>query len=415
MDDNLDKTIAALQKEKPGLIAGLQKKIKEQKSEIFRFISDNDFKNGLWFEKLLLKLFKEYSAKVSVDYFRKKYDTAQKDIIAKKLIDSYIKYNTAIGLVLGGAGGLWGLTTAVTTSLPEIALVTYNQLKMLYDLSVIYDNKLDINDPEELFVMLILSFNIKLNELFKEGANFALNTTGKIFISMGGQRLILNTIQSSIYQSLGKQIFKQSMAHIASKTLPLIGSIMGAATCAVSDYLTTKGVARKGLYYFRTSKLMVEFFEANDRIDPIFKQRKGFFSRKKDAKEYQECSQILAAGCYLIINAETTIDHNKMSLVEYIYETKPLSPDFVEKMKSRIKISTKEFLYQLEQLTLADPVELKEVKHSIYFAMQLIAVCDNKISKEELAILEKVGAVLKIGESKVQKELAELKRELFVF
>lgn len=81
------------------------KQIKKEIEEVLKDISKSDKRSGLWFQKLVFKVLEVHAKKVNAEYFQRKYATAQKDIIAKKLIASYLKYNTAVGVVIGGAGG----------------------------------------------------------------------------------------------------------------------------------------------------------------------------------------------------------------------------------------------------------------------------------------------------------------------
>lgn len=389
--------------------------IKKDKKELLRDIPKADRKSGLWFQKLLLKVLDVHAKKVNAEYFQQKYATSQKDIIAKKLIASYRDYNTAVGVVIGGAGGVGELVVAILSTFPEIALVTYNQLKLIYDLSVIYGDPVNLDDPEEVFSVLLIAFRVRISEVLKRGTKFAIDKGGKLFVEKAGKRVVLRKVQHIILKSLGKKITQRSIKSIIAKAPPIIGAILGAAVCGATDYFSTKTVAERTLYRYRTGKLIVEYFVAHDRIYENVKRSRichWFFKRKEDA-EYIRYSQALAKGCWIMVNSDEKIDRNKMQLVDFIYSTKPLGEAFISSLKERVKIPVEEFLSDFNRIKCRNKDQELEIKKTIFYAMKLIAVSDNKISKEELSILEKMTPYFDMNQDVLKKELEDLKRDLF--
>jgi hypothetical protein len=415
MKDSFDVKKEEIRKNRKIIKERYEKQIKREKKEILKDISRSDRKSGLWFQKLILKVLKTHSKNVNAEYFQKKYGTATKDIIAKKLITSYLNYNTAIGVVIGGAGGFGELIIAIFTTFPEIALVTFNQLKMIYDLSVIYGDPVNMDDPEEAFSVLLIAFGVRVSEIFKEGAIFAIDRGGKIIVKRYGKRVVLRKLQQAILKALCKKVTQKSIKTIIAKAPPIIGAISGAIVCGATDYFSTKAVADKTLYRFRTGKLIIEYFWAHDRIYENVKMSWIFhwlFKKKEEAK-YIYYSQVLSKGCWIMVNSDSKIDQNKTQLIDFIYSTKPLGEEFIYSLKERVKIPVEEFLNDFNHIKCRNKNKELEIKKTIFYAMELIAVSDKKISKEEISILEKIAPSFNINQDELRKELENLKNDLF--
>lgn len=413
-ENNAEKTFKAkrreIQKNRKRIRQEYKEQVENDKSEILKDITKEDRKTGAWFAKLLLKVLSVHAKKVNAKYFQEKYATSQKDVIAKKLITSYLNYNTAVGVVIGGAGGLGELIWAILSTFPEVALVTFNQLKLIYDLSVVYGEPVNMDDPEEAFLVLLIAFDVKLSELFKGGAKWAIDKGGKLFVEKAGKRIVLRKMQQIMLRTLGKKITQRYIKTIIAKAPPFTGAVFGAAVCGATDYFFTKRVARKTLYRYRTGKLIIEYFMASDRI--YENTRRKVFKRKKGA-EYVRCSQVLAKGCWVMVNADEKVDDNKIPLSDFICLTKPLGKEFISKMKERIKIPVEEFLNDFELIKCRNKNNELEIKKTIFYAMKLIAVSDNKISEAEVSILEKIVPYVDTTPERLRAELEELKSNLF--
>ena len=109
-ENNAEETFKAKRREIHKNRKRIKQEYKEQvekdKKEVLKDITKEDRKTGAWFAKLLLKVLSVHAKKVNAEYFQEKYATIQKDVIAKKLTASYLNYNMAVGVVIGGAGGL---------------------------------------------------------------------------------------------------------------------------------------------------------------------------------------------------------------------------------------------------------------------------------------------------------------------
>jgi hypothetical protein len=80
-------------------------------------------------------------------------------------------YTAAISATLGGAGGASPLTVpaAVTTVMADVAFTTQIQLRLAYDIAVLYRGPLDTSDPDDLWKLIRVAFTIKSGEAVREG------------------------------------------------------------------------------------------------------------------------------------------------------------------------------------------------------------------------------------------------------
>ena len=110
------------------------------------------------------------SKNLNAEYFSKKYVGLDRDNIAKRLI----KNASNRAAIAGGSAGavVTGLEVAIVPSLGtsaiaigstiigEFATITYIQLKLVYELSVLYNAKLDANDPEDLITIFLYTLGV---------------------------------------------------------------------------------------------------------------------------------------------------------------------------------------------------------------------------------------------------------------
>ncbi len=125
-----------------------------------------DLKSGSWFEKLLTHALATYSQKVDADYFREKYPDLPADAVVQERIEMAARYagiegalssgayTTAIATTIGSGGGASPLTlpAAGTAFVVDLAYLSQAQVKLAYDISVLYRVPLDLEDPDDLFL-----------------------------------------------------------------------------------------------------------------------------------------------------------------------------------------------------------------------------------------------------------------------
>lgn len=140
-----------------------------------------DLKSGAWFAKLLRMAMETYAREVSAEFFFRKYPGLPADAIAERRIQlaqryamiegglSASAYTGAVAATIGTAGGASPLTIpgAVVTFTVDLLYVTRLQLRLAYDLAVLYGTPVDINDPEDLYDLIRVAFGIKAGEALR--------------------------------------------------------------------------------------------------------------------------------------------------------------------------------------------------------------------------------------------------------
>ncbi|MET9617392.1 hypothetical protein [Kitasatospora indigofera] len=160
--------------------------VEHEQSEIREFIkglSADDIKSGNWFTKLSAQALSSYTDKVDWQYFQERYRGVPADAIVDQRIRMAARYaalegglsagaySAAVIATLGSLGGSSPATVpaAVATMMVDVAFITRLQLRLAYDVSVLYRAPLDLSDPEDMWKLIRVAFTIKSGEVVREG------------------------------------------------------------------------------------------------------------------------------------------------------------------------------------------------------------------------------------------------------
>ncbi|GAB3656270.1 hypothetical protein GCM10027589_15790 [Actinocorallia lasiicapitis] len=160
--------------------------VERERSEVREFIkglSPDDIKSGRWFTKLCAQGLSSYTDKVDWQYFQDRYAGVPADIIVNQRIKMAARYAALEGGLSAGAytatvmatiGSLGGASpatvpAAVATMMVDVAFITRLQLRLAYDVSVLYRVQLDLSDPEDMWKLIRVAFTIKSGEVVREG------------------------------------------------------------------------------------------------------------------------------------------------------------------------------------------------------------------------------------------------------
>lgn len=146
-------------------------------------LSPDEIKSGGWFTKLLAQALGSYTDKVNWQYFQERY----KGVPADAIVDQRIKmaaryaeiegglsaaaYTVAIAATIGSLSGASPVTVpaAAATVMVDLAFITQLQLRLAYDVAVLYRVPLDLSDPDDLWKLIQVAFTIKSGEVVREG------------------------------------------------------------------------------------------------------------------------------------------------------------------------------------------------------------------------------------------------------
>jgi tellurite resistance protein len=152
--------------------------------EFVKGLRPDDIKSGTWFTKLLAQGLSSYSEKATWQYFQQQYE----GVPAAAIVDQRIKmasryaalegglsagaYTAAIAATIGTLGGASAVTVpaAIVTIMVDVAFITQLQLRLAYDIAVLYRVPLDLSDPADLWKLIRVAFTIKSGEFVREGA-----------------------------------------------------------------------------------------------------------------------------------------------------------------------------------------------------------------------------------------------------
>ncbi|MCL1841978.1 MAG: TerB family tellurite resistance protein [Propionibacteriaceae bacterium] len=141
-----------------------------------------DITSGNWFTDLLSQAVTVYTQKVDWKYFQDKYPGMPADAVVDQRIKMAMRYAAIEGGLSAGAytgtvaatiGSLGGASpatvpAAVATIMTDVAYTTQLQLKLAWDIAVLYRVPLDMTDPDDLWKLIRVAFTIKAGEAGRE-------------------------------------------------------------------------------------------------------------------------------------------------------------------------------------------------------------------------------------------------------
>lgn len=161
--------------------------VERERAELREFVAElsaDDIKSGGWFTKLSARALGSYTQKVDAKYFQERYPGVPVDAIVHKRVKMAAQYaalegglsagayTTAIAATIGSLGGASSATVpaAVATMMVDVAYITRLQLRLAYDIAVLYRIPIDPSDPDDLWKLIRVAFTIKSGEVVREGA-----------------------------------------------------------------------------------------------------------------------------------------------------------------------------------------------------------------------------------------------------
>jgi hypothetical protein len=246
-----------------------RKRVERERAELREFVkglSPDDVKSGNWFEKLLAQALSSYANKVDWKYFQDKYQGVPADGIVEERIRmasryaalegglSAAAYSGAVAVTIGSAGGASPLTlpAAAVTMMIDLTYTTRLQLRLAYDVSVLYRVPLDLSDPDDMWKLVRVAFTIKGGEMAREGATksvpFVVRPLIKRFYSKG----VLATAKG--LPVVGKYLLQRNVIKIG---IPLVGIPLS----VLLNRYTTLVAGRHARAVFRNEARVIELAE----------------------------------------------------------------------------------------------------------------------------------------------------------
>ena len=246
-----------------------QKLVERESAKLREFVaglSGDEIKSGGWFTKLSAQALGSYTDKVNWQYFQERYEGVPADAIVDQRIKMAARYaalegglsagaySAAVIATLGTLGGASPATVpaAVATMMVDVAFVTQLQLRLAYDVAVLYRVPIDLSDPDDLWKLIRVAFTIKSGEVVREG---------------------VVKVVPAIVRPVIKRFYSKSVL-TAGKALPVVGKfllqrnvikigipVVGVPLAVVLNRYTTLIAGRHARAVFRNEARVIELAE----------------------------------------------------------------------------------------------------------------------------------------------------------
>jgi RNA polymerase subunit RPABC4/transcription elongation factor Spt4/uncharacterized tellurite resistance protein B-like protein len=352
-----------IQEDEATLKAQVSQEIDQAKDLAKRFDWEQ-VKSGQWFWELLRQTIRAYNRNARAAYFQQKYPGLSPDEIADILASVVTRYAALAGAIAGaaatagqaGAVASAGITAALFVSSigGEMIYLTRLQMRLVLDLSVVYDLQLDPDDPEDMLMIFGYAMGVSPTELLGKGAQIAAGSTARYAVKKYISKGTLQAVQK-FARRLGFKILQRTIIKYA---VPVASAAIGSSY----NYVTTASVAK---------------------IAKIHMKNRGHVTEELRALVSRESVYDLvfpaAAICMAQIDGEFSDKEHELYRAML---TRMSFDEHTQEEFQRLSTSEGELLERMAQ------IEDQETRACLIEIMTLMAVYDGTLAAEELAFLE---------------------------
>ncbi|MGV9563547.1 hypothetical protein [Streptomyces sp. NPDC003480] len=246
-----------------------RKAVEQEQAQIKDFVkglSADDIKSGNWFTKLAAHAMNSYTEKVDWQYFQDRYSGVPADAIVDQRIKMAARYaalegglsagayTATVAATIGSLGGASPATVpaAVATMMVDVAFISQLQLRLAYDISVLYRVPLDVHDPEDLWKLIRVAFTIKSGEAAREGVAKAVPALVRPLVKRFYSKSVLAA--GKALPVVGKHLLQRNVIKIG---IPLVGVPLA----VLLNRYTTLLAGRHARAVFRNEARVIEIAE----------------------------------------------------------------------------------------------------------------------------------------------------------
>ena len=232
--------------------AQVSKELKDAKT-LAKTLNFEEVKSGEWFIKLLQQVVRAYDRNARATYFQKKYPGLPPDEIADILTSVTVKYATIAGAIAGvaaSANEIAAISSAgLTVSLfvgsigAEMLYLSNIQMRLVLDMSVLYDLQLDTEDPEDILLIFGYALGVAPAEALGKGLQVAARAGTEGAIKKVVSKGTLDALQK-FAQRLGFKILQRTIIKYA---VPVASAAVGSSY----NYIATKSVGKIAKIHFK--------------------------------------------------------------------------------------------------------------------------------------------------------------------
>lgn len=250
--------------------AAEQELVERERAEVGEFVaglSPDDIRSGAWFTMLIAQALGSYTDKVDWRYFQELYEGVPADAIVDQRIKmaarhaalegglSATAYTGAIALTIksrGGASKKTTLSAAAATMMADLAFVTQLQLRLAYDVAVLYRIPIDPSDPDDLWKLIRVAFTIKGGEAVREGVVKIVPVLVRPVIKRFYSKSVLTAAKG--LPVVGKYLLQRNVIKIG---IPLVGIPLA----VIVNRYSTLVAGRHARAVFRNEARVIELAE----------------------------------------------------------------------------------------------------------------------------------------------------------
>ncbi|MEU0695603.1 hypothetical protein ABZ349_16655 [Streptomyces niveus] len=246
-----------------------RKVVEQEQAEIREFIkglSADDIKSGNWFTKLSAHALNSYTDKVDWQYFQERYAGVPADAIVDQRIKMAARYaalegglsagayTAAVAATIGSLGGASPATVpaAVATLMVDVAFITRLQLRLAYDIAVLYRVPLDLSDPDDMWKLIRVAFTIKSGEVVRGSVVKAVPAIVRPVVKRFYSKAVLTAAKGLPF--VGKFLLQRNVIKIG---IPVVGVPLA----VVLNRYTTLLAGRHAQAVFRNEARVIELAE----------------------------------------------------------------------------------------------------------------------------------------------------------
>ncbi len=232
--------------------AQVSKELEDAKT-LAKTLNFEEVKSGEWFIKLLQQVVRAYDRNARAAYFQKKYPGLPPDEIADILASVTVKYATIAGAITGVAATANEIATISSAGLTaalfvgsigaEMLYLSNIQMRLVLDMSVLYDLQLDTEDPEDILLIFGYALGVAPAELLGKGLQVAARGGTTTAIKKVVSKGTLQSLQK-FAQRLGFKILQRTIIKYA---VPVASAAVGSGY----NYITTKSVGEIAKSHFK--------------------------------------------------------------------------------------------------------------------------------------------------------------------
>ena len=353
----------------------------EEAKQLASSLKFEQVKSGEWFIHLLRKVIQTYDRNARATYFQQKYPGLSPDEIADILTSVTVRYATIVGAIAGAAttvNQVAALATAGMTAAlflgtigAEMLYLAQLQMRLVLDLSVVYDLQLDSEDPEDVLMIFGYALGVAPTEMIGKGLQVAAGVAAK-----GAVRKYISKGTLEAVKNFGRRLALK----ITQKTI-LKFAVPGASAAVGSsyNYVSTKSVGRIAKAHLRNRG------KVTDELRALVSRQNTY-----------DLAFPAAVMCIAQVDGQFSPKEKEL------YKAMLSRMSFEEHSQAEFQKLVASEENVLEAIA---KIEDEEVRHSLMETLILMAIYNGELAEKEREFLEEVAGCLNIP-----LDLAEIER-----